>query len=185
MQHHLSTHRTGDINLFAACMAIGIEPCFAEPAEIIQSDDGKDYLSFRLNSTSRCGQYSTQEMCGAWKHPESFKREFPSHPFNVIMDFSRYSKGARTVADWIEKAASFLEISRDSVRKDLRLVANMKDDLPLSPLSYVLCYIVFRWESVAMVKQMIPKTFITAGASIVMLDGNLPKRKQLQILSYL
>jgi hypothetical protein len=185
MQHHLSTHRTGDINLFAACMSIGIAPCFPEPAEVIQSDDGKDYLSFRLNSLSECGQYSTQEMSAAWKHPESFRREFPAHPFNTVMDFARYSKGAKLKADWIEKAASFLSVSRDSIRKDLARVEALEAELPESPLTYVICYIVNRWAAIGWARDSIPKTVVNAGASIVMLDGNLPKRKQLQILSYL
>jgi hypothetical protein len=185
MKNQLSTHRTGDINLFAACMAISIKPCFAEPAEIIQSDDGKDYISFRLNSCSECGKYNTQEIFNAWKNPDTFQQEFPSHILNGIMDFSRYSKGAKTIPDWIEKAASFLQMPRDIVRKDLKLVANMQDNLPNSSYSYILAYIAFRFESVAMIKQMIPKTYITAGSSIVMLDGKLPKSKQLKILSYL
>jgi hypothetical protein len=185
MTQNLSTHRTGDINFFAACMSIGIAPCFPEPAEVIQSDDGHDYLSFRLNDISECGKYRTQDINRAWSHSESFRRECPGHPFTTVMDFSRYSKGAVTVSDWIEKASSFLGVSRDSLRKDLKLVANMQDDLPKSPLSYVLAYIAFRWEAVALVKKVIPKIYINAGPSIVMLDGNLPKHKQLHILSYL
>jgi len=185
MQHQLSTHRTGDINLFAACMSIGIAPCFPEPAEVIQSDDGNDYLSFRLNPISECGLYSMQDMTAAWKHPEAFRKELPAHPFNTVMDFARHAKGAKAKADWIEKAASFLSVSRDSIRKDLARVESLEASLPESPLTYVICYIVNRWAAVAWARDSIPKTVVNAGPSIVMLDGNLPKRKQLQILSYI
>jgi hypothetical protein len=180
---NLSTHRTGDINLFAACMTIGIAPCFPEPSEVIQSDDGKDYLSFRLNDVSECGQYQTREISRAWKVPEEFRREFPAHPFNTVMDFSKYAKGAKAKADWIEKAASFLGVSRDSIRKDLSRVESLEATLPESPLTYVLCYIVNRWAAISWARDSIPKTLVNAGPSVVMLDGNLPKHKQLEILS--
>lgn len=182
MTPQLSTHRTGDINFFAACMSIGIAPCFPEPAEVIHSDDGHSYLSFRLNSVSECGNYQTQEISRAWKYSDHFKRDFPAHPFCVLMDFSKYGKGARSKSDWIEKAASFLGVSRDSIRKDLARVESLEATLPESPLTYVICYIVNRWAAIDWAKNAIPKTVINAGASIVMLDGNLPKRKQLEIL---
>jgi hypothetical protein len=185
MTPQLSTHRTGDINFFAACMSIGIAPCFPEPAEVIQSDDGHDYLSFRLNSVSECGKYDTREISKAWKNPEEFKREFPSHPFGTVMDFSRYARGAKSQADWIEKGASFLGVSRDSIRKDVNRVSALEHELPESPLTYVICYIVNRWAAVDWAKNSIPKTLVNAGASIVMLDGNLPKSKQLQLLSHI
>jgi hypothetical protein len=181
----LATHRTGDINFFAACMSIGIAPCFPEPAEVIQSDDGHDYISFRINSTSECGNYDTKEISRAWKYPEEFKRNFPAHPFCVVMDFSKYAKGSRSKSDWIEKAASFLGVSRDSIRKDLARVEALEATLPESPLTYVICYIVNRWAAIDWAKNAIPKTLINAGPSIVMLDGSLPKRKKLEILSYI
>jgi hypothetical protein len=183
MTPQLSTHRTGDINFFTACMSIGIAPCFPEPAEVIQSDNGKDYLSFRLNSVSECGQYETREVSRAWKYPDAFRKESPSHPFLTVMDFAKYARGAKSKADWIEKAASFLGVARDSIRKDLARVESLEATLPESPLTYVICYIVNRWAAIDWAKNAIPKTVINAGPSIVMLDGNLPKRKQLEILS--
>jgi len=185
MTPQLSTHRTGDINFFAACMSIGIAPDLIEPSEVIQSDDGHDYLSFRLNSASECGQYVTQEMNRAWSKPDHFRREFPSHPFVMVMDFAKYARGAKSKLDWIEKGASFLGVSRDSIRKDLTRVSQLEYELPDSPLTYVICYIVNRWAAIAWAKSAIPKTVVNAGPSIVMLDGNLPKRKQLEILSYI
>ena len=185
MTPQLSTHRTGDRNFFAACMSIGIAPCFPEPAEVIQSDDGHDYLSFRLNSFSECGQYETKEINRAWTQKESFRRECPSHPFLLLMDFIEQSRGAKSKSDWVEKAASFLGIARDSIRKDLDRVSALEHELPESPLTYVCCYIVNRWAAVDWAKNSIPKTVVNAGPSIVMLDGKLPKSKQLQLLSYL
>lgn len=181
----LSTHRTGDINFFSACMAIGIAPCFPEPVEIMQQDDGRDYLSFRLNEISECGQHVTQEINRAWKFPAEFTREFPNHPFSLLMDFIKSTRGAKTKDEWIEKAAAFLSVSRDSIRKDLRRVDELTGALPESPLTYVLCFIVNRFAAIQWVKTSIPKTVVNAGPSIVMLDGNLPKKKQLQLLSYL
>lgn len=185
MKINLTTHRTGDINFFAACMSIGIAPCFPEPSEVIQSDDGNDYISFRLNSTSECGQYQTREINRAWGNKEAFRRECSGHPFVLLMDFIEHSRGARTKQDWIEKGAAFLGIGRDSMRQDLDRVTALEYELPESPLTYVCCYIVNRWAAIDWAKNAIPKTLVNAGPSIVMLDGKLPKKKQLQLLSYL
>lgn len=185
MQPNISTHRTGDINFFSACMSIGIAPCFPEPAEVMQSDDGNDYLSFRLNDVSECGKYQTREINRAWNNAEQFRRECPGHPFITVMDFSRHASGARTKADWIEKAASFLGVTRDSIRKDIDRVSALEYELPESPLTYVICYIVNRFAAINWAKTSIPKTVINAGPSVLMLDGNLPERKRLQMLSYI
>lgn len=181
----LSTHRTGDINFFSACMAIGIAPCFPEPVEVIQQDDGRDYLSFRLNDVSECGQHDTKQINRAWKLPAEFARESPNHSFLLLMDFIKSARGAKTKDEWCEKAAAFLSVSRDSIRKDLRRVDSLTGSLPESPLTYVLCFIVNRFAAIQWVKTSIPKTVVNAGTSIVMLDGKLPKKKQLQLLSYL
>lgn len=185
MTIQLQTHRTGDINFFAACMTIGIAPDAAEPAEVIHADDGHTYFSFRLNHVSECGQYLTQDINKAWARKESFRRECPSHPFLTVMDFIEHSRGAKSKADWIEKAASFLGVSRDSIRKDLDRVSALEYELPESPLTYVICYIVNRWAAIDWAKNAIPKTVVNAGPSVVMLDGKLQKSKQLQLLSYL
>lgn len=181
----LSTHRAGDINFFSACMAIGIAPCFPEPVEVMQSDDGKDYLSFRLCDVSECGMHDTREINKAWNNPVQFAKEFPGHPFSVVMEFIKFSRGARTKDEWIEKAAEFLSVSRDSIRKDLKRVSEVDYPLPDSPLTHIVCFILNRFAAIQWVRTAIPKTVVNAGPSIVMLDGKLPKKKQLQLLSYL
>jgi len=166
-------------------MALGIAPSFPEPAEVIQSDDGRDYLSFRLNDISECGEHSTLEMSRAWRNSAAFKAEFPGHMFGVLMDFIESARGAKTKDEWCEKAAAFLSVSRDSIRKDIRRVDDLTGLLPESPLTHILCFIVNRFAAIQWVKTAIPKTVVNAGPSIVMLDGKLPRRKQLQLLSYL
>jgi hypothetical protein len=163
-------------------MTIGIAPCFPEPTEVTHSDDGKTYITFRLNDTSDCCKYKTQEINKAWANKSAFRRECPNHPFMLIMDFIDMSKGAKTKQDWIEKGAEFLGISKDSMRKDLLRISALENELPESPLTYICCYIVNRWAAVDWVKNATPKTLINAGASIVMLDGKLPKRKKEFIL---
>ena len=178
----LHTHRTGDINFFSACMAIGIAPCFPEPAEVLQNDDGKDYLSFRLNSVSECGKHQTLTMDRAWGYPEAFKRENPFHPFTQLMSFSHYSKGCRTKADWIESLAEFLGITKDAARKALNDIDGLTFTAPESPLSYLACFVVNRFAAIRWANSCIPKVVVCAGKSIVMVDGNLPHKKQLELL---
>jgi hypothetical protein len=184
MTSHQS-HRTGDINFFSACMAIGIAPCFPEPAEILQNDDGRDYLSFSLNWTSECGQHDTKAMSRAWSYPAEFARECQNHPFSALMEFSKFSRGAKTKDDWTEKAAAFLSVSRDSIRKALKDVSTLEATAPESPLTYIVCFIANRFAAIQWAKTSIPKTVANKGPSIVLMDGNLPIRKQRHLLSFL
>lgn len=176
------TFRSGDINFFSACMAIGIAPCLPEPAEVMQNDDGRDYLSFRLNSASECGQHDTLTMSRAWSYPKAFHLENPNHPFSTIMRFSEHAHGSRHKDDWIDSMASFLGISRDAARKALRDVDTLTETAPESDLTYLSCFVVNRFAAIRWAKSAIPKTVINKGKSIVMVDGNMPYRKQLEIL---
>lgn len=180
-----SSHRTGDINFFSACMSIGISPCFPEPAAIFQNDDGRDYLSFSLNWESECGQYDTKVMSRAWSYPDEFAREFPTHPFVTVMNFSKFAKGSRTKDDWTEKAASFLSVSRDSIRKALKDLSTLEATAPESPLTYIVCFIANRFAAIQWAKSSIPKVVANKGPSIVLMDGNLPILKQRHLLSFL
>jgi hypothetical protein len=184
MTSHQS-HRTGDINFFSACMAIGIAPCFPEPAEILQNDDGRDYMSFALNWQSECGMYETKFMNRAWTYPKQFQLENPDHPFLRLMDFAHFSKGARTKDDWTEKASSFLGVSRDSIRKAIKDISTLEAMAPESPLTYIVCFIVNRFAAIQWAKSAIPKTVVNKGPSIVLMDGNLSIKKQRHLLSFL
>jgi hypothetical protein len=166
-------------------MSIGIAPCLPEPAEILQNDDGRDYYSFALNWESECGMHDTKTMNRAWSFPAAFALEFPNHPFSTVMDFSRYAHGARTKDDWIEKAASFLSVSRDVARKALRDVSELEERAPESPLTYIVCFIANRFAAIKWAKTSIPKLVANKGPSIVLMDGNLPAHKQRHLLSFL
>jgi len=165
-------------------MAIGIAPCFPTPAEILQNDDGRDYLSFSLNWESECGKYETGVMSKAWSYPVQFSAENPGHPFVIVMEFSKFAKGAKLKDDWIEKAASFLMISRDAVRKALRDISELEANAPESPITYVVCFIANRFAAIKWAKTSIPKIVANKGPSIVLMDGNLPIRKQRHLLSF-
>lgn len=179
------TYRTGDINFFSACMAIGIPPVMPEPAAILQNDDGRDYLSFSLDWQSECGQHVTKQINNAWSNPREFRNEFPSHPFGLLMDFIGYSKGAKRKDEWIEKGAGFLGISRDAFRKALADVQNLELTAPESPLSYIVCFITNRFAAISWAKSAIPKVFVSRGKSVLLMDGNLPASKQRYLLGQL
>jgi len=177
-----STHRTGDINFFSACMAVGVSPCFPEPAEVMQNDDGNDYLSFRLNPVSECGVYDTITLDRAWGYPDAFKRENPHHVFTMLMNFVTHSKGSRRKDDWIESIASFLGITKDAARKALADIDSLTFNAPDSPLSYLACFVTNRFAAIRWANDCIPKTVICSGKSIVMVDGKMPYKKQLELL---
>jgi hypothetical protein len=179
------TYRTGDINFFAACMAIGIPPVLPEPAIILQNDDGRDYVSFSLDGYSECGNHITKEINNAWSNPRAFRNEFPSHPFGLLMDFISYSKGSKRKDEWIEKGAAFIGISRDAFRKALSDIQSLEANAPESPLSYVVCFIANRFAAIGWAKSAIPKVFVSKGKSVLLIDGNLPARKQKYLLDHL
>ena len=176
------TYRSGDINFFSACMAVGISPCFPEPAEVMQNSDGRDYLSFRLNHISECGQHESKEMDKAWSNPSAFHRENPGHKFGMLMHFINHAQGSRHKDDWIDSIASFLGIARDEARKALRDVDSLTCTAPESDLTYLACFVVNRFAAIKWAKSCIPKTVVCAGKSIVMVDGNMPYKKQQELL---
>lgn len=176
----LSNHecyRTGDINFFAACMAVGIPPLW-EPGEVFASDDSRDYHSFRLSTISECGLHRTVEMDRAWNYPKQFAEEHPGHPFALLMDFIRSARGSKTKTEWMEKAADFLLISRDAMRRAMRDVKELEALQGESPLAYIVCFIHARFDALTMIKKVTPKEVMNErdGPGIVMFSGNLPKR---------
>lgn len=178
IQNH-ECYRTGDINFFAACMAIGIPPLW-EPAEVFAQDDGKDYHSFRISTVSECGEHRTVEMDRAWNDPTAFSKEFPNHPFTVLMSFIRHARGSRKKTDFVEKAADFLSITRDAMRKAMRDVDLLVATQGESPLAYIACFIEARFNALTAIKAVTPKEVLneTDGPGIVMMDGNLPRHKK-------
>ena len=177
--------RTGDINLFAACMALGIPPDPIEPAAVYQNDDGKDYISFTLDYQSLCGMHSTREMMGAWAMRAAFEREFPHHPFITLMQFSSMALGARRKADWIDAGARFLGLSYSAFARADNDIGRLEIEAPESPVSYVACFIANRHAAIGWAKNSVPKIAISKGKSMLLMDATLSAKNQRFLLSKL
>jgi len=176
-------YRTGDINFFAACMAIGIPPQ-RNAAEVFAEDSGKNYHSFSLATISECGQHRTVEMDSAWNSPQHFKKEFPAHPFTILMDFIQSARGARTKEDWMCKAADFLTITKDAMRRAMRDVKRLEHEAPESPISYLVCFIIARFDAIALAKRSLPSdvAYERNGPGIVLMGGKLPTHQKRELL---
>lgn len=172
-------YRTGDINFFAACLAIGIPP-MPEAGEVFAQDDGKDYHTFRLSTLSECGQHRTHDMDKAWNNAKAFAVESPGHPFAGLMDFISFARGSRKKAEFIEKAADFLSVTRDAMRRAMRDVEKLVATQGESPLTYVVCFIHARFDALTLIKTATPKEVLneTDGPGIVMMDGRLPRKQK-------
>lgn len=181
-------YQAGDINFFSACMAVGIPPLTEDgisPVAVIKSDDGRNYLSFSLASISECGRHSTQILNTAWSYPDAFRRENPGHAFGLLMDYVTHSRGRHKKADWIESAADFLGLTCDVIKKAVRQISDLEASSPESPLTYIVCFIENRFAAAAWAKSAIPKEVLHHGSSMVLMDGNLAKRKREFLLAHL
>lgn len=178
-------YRSGDINFFACCMAVGIAPDSNEPATLFHSDDGKDYLSFNMDGVSQCGMHFTKELSKAWKNREEFANEYPCHPFLALMDFSKEALGSRTKLDWMNVGAKFLGIPVRAFTQAYDNIGELETNAPESPVSYIACFIANRFAAIRWAKDSVPKIAISKGKSMLLMDVTLTKSKQEFLTSHL
>ena len=181
---------TGDINLSAALLSIGINPDPLKPVELIASEDGHDYTRFHIEPQSEDFQYRTADMMAAWDDPAGFRRENPQHPFAIIMDFiGTRPRGCSSCDDWIRHAAAFLGLSLDATWKSFRSIGMVCEASPESPVSYALAFIRNRIDLIAHAKRMEKagnfKNFQTHGKAVGMIPSKAPKRIRNYLLAAL
>lgn len=181
---------SGDINLSAAIISMGIRPHPAKPVELISRDNGQDYIRFHFMDTSDCGLYRADELSHAWASPESFRREFPNHPFVLLMSFiSARPRGCSCLDDWLEHAATFLALPIDAVRKSYKDIGKVCAASPESPVSYICAFIRNRIDLITLAKKKQDAGDFTnmmdRSKSISMIPEKAPKRIMDFLLSHI
>lgn len=172
---------TGDLNLAAAILTVGIPPIESKPISLVATDTGHDYKRFHFELTSACGKHDVYSLGAGWNSPESFRATHPAHPFSKMMSFiSSKPHGIRGQDDWLNHAAVFLGITRDAVSKAYADIANVCRNSPESEVSYVLAFIRNREWLISCVKRMDSDgdfdVIQSIGKSIVSLSAKASKR---------
>ena len=185
-----STFGTGDINLAAALITMGIPPDPSEPVRLIACENGRDYKRFHVGHLSYCGKYLTGGLMTAWSTPATFKTANPAHPLAVLMDFiSTRPHGCSNLDQWLEHAAQFLALPIDAVRKTYRGIVPTCKASPESPASYVVAFIRNRIDLIATAKETESKgrfkNMMSQGKAFSIIPDKAPKRIKDFLLSHL
>ena len=186
----MNSFGTGDINLAAAILTMGVRPCPVDPVKLIACENGKDYVRFHVGSVSDDGCFFTDLLMSAWDDPAGFKRQNPGHPFSDIMDFiSERPRDCRNRGQWMEHAANFLGLPIDAVVSTLRNIGKTCAASPESTVSYVVAFIQNRFDLVSAAKTAAAQGRVTHmlshGQSIGMIPANMPAPIRGKLLSHI
>lgn len=181
---------TGDINLAAAILTMGVRPDPTRPIELIARDNGQDYTRFHFADLSDCGCYRADELSHAWGHPQAFRAENPNHPFGLLMDFiSTRPRGCSNQDEWLGHAAAFLALPIDAIRKTHRDIGRTCLASPESPVSYVCAYIRNRIDLISAAKKKASRGEFTnmmdRTKSVSLISEKAPKRIRDFLLSHI
>ena len=178
-------HVTGDVNLAAACMSMGVPLDPHQPVTVTLQEGRPDYGSFHLMPETVDGSTLTAELMGAWNAPEGCKNEM----FSSLMRFIRERpQGVRTSADWLDHAHDWLRLNRlDRVAMPRRL-----EDVPAylerhadSVAGHILAFAFNRETCFQEYNAAKPEIFMEAGSSVVRVSTALDKKTSRELLARL
>lgn len=190
MTQEKKTFGSGDINLAAGILTMGIPADPRKPLELVARDNGHDYVRFHFSEQSFCGLYTPYELSDAWARPASFKEENPDHPFSSIMDFiASRPRGCETLDDWLDHASAFLVLPIDAVRTLYRGIAKTCKASPESVASYICAYVRNREDLVNAIRNRGRcgnfSNMMDRGKSVSMIPAKAPKRIRDFLLSHI
>lgn len=157
-----SSHGTGDINLAAAVMAMGIPPDELTQCAVI-SKGSRDYCRFYVQSISNCGKFETMKLMAFW----SASGAPANHPFGWIMDFiTARPQGCSSAADWLDHAFDTLSATGNVPKAFPRKMAEipaMVASLPEARASYLLAFVHCREFCLSLTRQARRQVMMTSG----------------------
>jgi hypothetical protein len=182
-------HGTGDINLAALFLTMGIPSDPIDPVKLIASDNGKDYVRFFVLSVSIDGLYDTAEIGTAWNDPKAFRSERGQNPISSIMEFIRSRpKGCKTPDDWLAHASAFLGYEMDAVMKIHNNIGKVCKSQPEHLSSYIVAFCRNRSDLVTMAKMAEKKGNIrnmqNFGPAFSLIPAKAPRRIKDYLLSH-
>ena len=187
-----SVHRTGDINLVAAIMSLGIPLDPTDPVAVIESDvtqGGKPYGSFALTEYSQDGTEDTESLMEAWNGE---KRLDPSHGFAQICQFIRSRpRGIQKSSDLLDFAVEYLQKRGHKLPglKGIGDIPGFVSALPECEASHVLAYVYNREVCYQIYNTASRKLYYQSGhgseTKRSIIDTRLPRWQAKEILSRL
>jgi hypothetical protein len=185
MQQYIgkSTYNTGDINLAAACMAVGIPLDPVQPVRIIESSDGHSYGSFSLGPWSEDGQESTESIMDHWSKRAGLRDDHP------IVAISHFIAGRpiqkMSMTEWLEYAIDWLGERGHQVQgvASISDIPERVNPLPQSLTSYILAFVYNRQTCFHLYNDSRRAVHMSNGESHVLIDHKLPKWQRNELLS--
>lgn len=184
-----SSHGTGDINLAAALMAMGIAPDDAYPCAIISKDDGRDYGRFFIGPISNCGKFETMKLLHFWSHPDEIPGD--RHPFGWLLAFiAARPRGCSTPQDWLDYAHDHLTALGElpaGFPRNLDHIPDIVARAPESRASYVLAFAHCRALCLQLVRDARRQVMMKSrdGRSANVIDSRLPRHVRNNLIARL
>lgn len=183
-----SIHHTGDINLVASLMAMGIPLDPIDPVSVVDNEKGV-YGSFSVTEYSEDGTIDTGTLMDAWTGSKPLP---PEHGFSRICAFLRARpRGVQRSEDLLDFAVEYLR-QQGHTLPGLRRLADIPafvNALPEGEASYVLAYVWNRDVCFQLYKLVSKKLYYQEGegrdARRAIIDTRLPRWQASEILSRL
>lgn len=173
---------TGDINLAAALMSVGIPLCKGAECEIIADDRGGVYGRFRFDPISQDGKFSTRQCNEIFGGLRS-----EAHPFQWICDFiGDRPMQKMNAAEWLEYAFDEAKKMGVSLPKfDFKSVEVHIAKNPDAMESYYFAFACNRAVCVEAYKTAKRSHMTTHGSGFAVIDSNMPRHQQRELLGRL
>ena len=178
---------TGDPNFAAALMTVGCPP-HDPPAQLISSDNGRDYVTFRLRDTALDGT-PTMMLSAAWSDPRAMRDlESINHGFPKVCAFSG-SKPKETGPSreaWIAHLAEYCGVTIDAAFSAMQNVIQICNASPESDLAYAAAFITNRFDLLDNAKEAQRNgdisIFMNHGGGFSLISENLPEKQRQYLL---
>lgn len=176
--------RTGDLNLAAACMAVGVPLWQQKPVTVTLSESMPDRGSWNLCAATIDGDESVATLSAWWTNPKSARRD---HPFALLMEFiSARPTECSGVASWLDHAHAWL--ARRGLRpiNAPRNLAGIKDFVARfnnSKAGYVFAFVWNRQTCLDLYHRANPEIELRRGGRMTRVGVNLDKRQAANLIA--
>jgi hypothetical protein len=176
------SYGTGDLNLAAAILSMGIPP-ETMPVKLIATSGGKDYVRFMMKEVSIDGTLNTRSLMVAWDNYYTYSKNNPDCIFTKIMTFVRSKPGdCKTYLNWCEYGSEWLEISMAACKRYMTGEPKIWQSAPDSEPAYILAFITNRFWLLNLAKQFQKDgnfdVLTERGKSISLISEKLSKSKR-------
>lgn len=186
MKNRSESLNTGDINLAAAVMSMGVPLCEHQKTSLVLRGGDKfgTYARFHLKLTSIKGDHSTQKLMSYWREPNRCQ----DNDFAQIMNFVKKGirSGAKLAEEWLQLAVEHVnEVSGGNVNipATFEALPEFIEAQPDETHSYLLAFVYNRWDLQQIIKKAQRQIMMSNGDNHVIIDGHLERWKQKELLA--